>query len=281
MCLSHLIYTVRPCLIHTCHAMPMPCPYHALTMPLFSRARHSTAAERRPVGYLQAFGFFRLPREFPRRFLSEAYQSSSQRSIPTTVKSGSSKLQKRRSVGLAVRIFPATTRTFTKDMALSEHGRGAAWHVWINGTAWQGNGMGTACNVCIGLCSDASCVSSATHTPMSPHAAHRSYRTSYRNHWWCVRLVIFGPIAKTDMGVLPCVLLKWKHINGHKYPPPPLLYCPWTLKGLWNHTQSACCQRRLPLRTRKRTEDRWWIKGSTRTSKGRAKYHKWGTNMGR
>jgi len=26
MCLSHLIYTVRPCLIHTCHAMPMPRP---------------------------------------------------------------------------------------------------------------------------------------------------------------------------------------------------------------------------------------------------------------
>jgi hypothetical protein len=23
--LSHLIYTVRPCLIHTCHAMPRPC----------------------------------------------------------------------------------------------------------------------------------------------------------------------------------------------------------------------------------------------------------------
>ena len=29
MCLSHLIYTVRPRLIHTCHAMPMPCSDHA------------------------------------------------------------------------------------------------------------------------------------------------------------------------------------------------------------------------------------------------------------
>jgi hypothetical protein len=32
-CLSHLIYTVRPCLIHTCHAMPcpaMPCHDHAV-----------------------------------------------------------------------------------------------------------------------------------------------------------------------------------------------------------------------------------------------------------
>jgi len=94
MCLSHLIYTVRPCLIHTCHAMPMPRPCHALTMPFFSRPRHSTAVERRPVGYLPAFAFSRLRRGVPRRFLSEACQFSSQRSIPTTVKSGSSTLQK-------------------------------------------------------------------------------------------------------------------------------------------------------------------------------------------
>jgi hypothetical protein len=100
MCLSHLIYTVRPCLIHTCHALPIPRPCHALTMPFFSRPRHSTAVERRPVGYLPAFGFLWLPGRVPRRFLSVAYQSSSQRSIPTTVKSGSSTLQKRRSVKL-------------------------------------------------------------------------------------------------------------------------------------------------------------------------------------
>jgi hypothetical protein len=127
ICISHLIYTLRPCLIHICDAMPMPRPCHALNMPFFSRPRHSTAVERRPVDYLPAFDFFRLPRGVPRRLLSEAYQSSSQRSIRTTVKSGI--------VGLAVRIFPATTRIFTKDTALSEHGRGATWHVWINGTA--------------------------------------------------------------------------------------------------------------------------------------------------
>jgi len=144
MCLSHLIYTERPCLIHTCHTMAMPRPCLALTIPFFSRPRHSTTVERRPVGYLPAFSFFRLPRKVPRRLLSEAYQSSSQRSIPTTVKSGSSTLQKKTicsTVGLAVRIFPATTRTFTKDTVLSEQGRGVAWHVWINlrhgrGTAW-------------------------------------------------------------------------------------------------------------------------------------------------
>jgi hypothetical protein len=121
-------------------AMPRPC--HALTMPFFSRSRHSTAVERRPVGYLPAFVFFRLPRGVPRSLLSEAYHSTSQRSIRTTVKSDSSTLQKR----LAVRVFPATTRTFAKDTALSEQGRGAAWHVWINarhgrGTAWARHAM--------------------------------------------------------------------------------------------------------------------------------------------
>ena len=76
--------------------LAMPCPDHVF----FSRPRHSTAVERRRVGCLPAFGFFRLPRGVPRRFLIEAYQSSSQRSIPTTVKSGSSTLRKRRSVKL-------------------------------------------------------------------------------------------------------------------------------------------------------------------------------------
>jgi hypothetical protein len=75
-------------------------PCHALTMPFFSRPRHSTAVERRPLGYLPAFGFFRLPRGVPRRLLSKAYHSPSQRSIPTTVNSGSSTLQKRRHVKL-------------------------------------------------------------------------------------------------------------------------------------------------------------------------------------
>jgi len=34
--------------------------------------------------------------------------------------------------GLAVRIFPATMRTFTKDTALSEHSRGTALYVGIS-----------------------------------------------------------------------------------------------------------------------------------------------------
>jgi len=74
--------------------LAMPHPFHALTMPFFSRPRHSAAVKRRPVGYLPAFGFFRLPRGVPQRLLSEAYQSSSQQSIPVTVKSGRNTLQK-------------------------------------------------------------------------------------------------------------------------------------------------------------------------------------------
>ena len=126
--------------------MPMPRPCHVLTMPFFSRPRHSPAVERRPVGYLPAFGFFRLPRGVPRRLLSEAYQSSSQRRIPTTVKSGSSTIQK-----------DDLLNGWTSSSDISGyhadfhegHGTVGAWQG--RGTAWQGNGMGTACFVRNGL----------------------------------------------------------------------------------------------------------------------------------
>jgi len=52
--------------------LAMLCPCRALTMPFFSRPQHST------VGYLRAFGFFRLRSGVPRRLLSEAYQSQMQ-----------------------------------------------------------------------------------------------------------------------------------------------------------------------------------------------------------
>jgi hypothetical protein len=79
------------------HAMPraavfdshMPCRAHALPRPCrsesdFSSPRHggawarhdicelTSAVQRRHVGDLPAFGFFRLPRRVPRRLLSEA-----------------------------------------------------------------------------------------------------------------------------------------------------------------------------------------------------------------
>ena len=63
---------------HVCFTLAMPYPCHAPTMPFFSRPRHSTPVERRPLGYLSAFGFFRLPRRVLRTLLSEAYQSQMQ-----------------------------------------------------------------------------------------------------------------------------------------------------------------------------------------------------------
>jgi len=61
---------------------------------------------------------------------------SSQLTVLPAVKTGSSRIQKRirYTVGLAVPIFPAVTRTFTKDTELSEHGRGTARHgmVYVN-----------------------------------------------------------------------------------------------------------------------------------------------------
>jgi len=128
--------------------MPRTC--HALTMPFFSRPRHSTAVERWSVGYLPTFGFFRLPRGVPRRLLSEAYQSSSQRSIPTTAKSGSSTLQKRGSVKLLDSQFGyfrlqcgLSRRTrHCRSRAGARHGMCELTH----GMAGErcGNGMGSA-----------------------------------------------------------------------------------------------------------------------------------------
>jgi hypothetical protein len=109
--------------------MPRSCRPHAMPRPYrsgsdLSRPRHSAAWERhgvyklasdvqrQHVGDLSAFGFFRLPRGVPR-------------SIP---------------ISEAVRIFPSTTRIFTKYTSLSGNGRGTAWLVWIN-TAGERHGM--------------------------------------------------------------------------------------------------------------------------------------------
>ena len=94
MCLSNLIYTVRPCLIHTCHAAPMPSP----TIPLFSRPRHSTAVDR----LLARVRLLPATMRSSTKLLSDACQSQMQVACvkPNTVgmdeeKSGSSTLRKR------------------------------------------------------------------------------------------------------------------------------------------------------------------------------------------
>jgi hypothetical protein len=98
----------------------MPHPCHATTMQFWKRllkatpqrdmvmALHcelSSAVQRRHVGDLPAFGSFRLPSGVPGRLFFTW-------TIPVHY-----------TVGRAVWIFPATTRTFTKDTALSENGR--------------------------------------------------------------------------------------------------------------------------------------------------------------
>jgi hypothetical protein len=46
MCLFHLIYTVRPCLIHTCHTLPMPRSDHAVLLKATAQhGRRETACE--------------------------------------------------------------------------------------------------------------------------------------------------------------------------------------------------------------------------------------------
>ena len=139
---SHIACRLRPCLIHTCHAMPMMRLCHALPMLFFSRPRHSTAVKRRPVGYPPAFGFFRLPCGIPRRLLSETYRFSLQQSIPTTVKSGSSTLQK----DDLLNCWTSSSDISGYHADFHEgHCRSRAW-------AWRGmceltNGMNMACYV--------------------------------------------------------------------------------------------------------------------------------------
>jgi hypothetical protein len=106
---SHLIYTGRPCLIHTCHAAPVPFPCPAVSKG--TSEGHGTARHGRGrgtawhvwinIGRLSTacgrpatFGFFRLTGRVSRRLFDDDVGSR-----------------------LAVRFFPATTRTFTKETA--------------------------------------------------------------------------------------------------------------------------------------------------------------------
>ena len=138
MCLSHLIYTVRPCLIHTCHAAPLP----FLTLPFFSRPGHSMAVEKELVGYLPVFGFFRLSRA---RSCNQTRTNLRCRwlvwnqtlFIMDEEKSGSSTLQKRRSV---------TLLDYQSDIS--------DYHADIHeghGTAGAGRGRGMACELMHGM----------------------------------------------------------------------------------------------------------------------------------
>jgi hypothetical protein len=91
MCLSHLIYTVRPCLIHTCHAAPMPCSDNAVL--LKSTAQHGR--RETACGLPACLRLLPATTRSSTKIVIRSIPSSSQRSIPTTAKSGSSTLQKK------------------------------------------------------------------------------------------------------------------------------------------------------------------------------------------
>jgi hypothetical protein len=110
LCLSHLIYTVWPRLIHTCQAIPLPC--HDIL-----KATYQGRGRGTPWYVWTGIGCPETACGQPAQvwFLPATTQSFTKvviRSIPIHY-----------TVGLAFRIFPATTRTLTKDMALSENGR--------------------------------------------------------------------------------------------------------------------------------------------------------------
>jgi hypothetical protein len=63
------------------------------------------------------------------------------RPLPATTRNSTKVVTRRVAGGLAFRIFPCTTRIFTKDTALSENGMDAAWHVWISLNAASPNSI--------------------------------------------------------------------------------------------------------------------------------------------
>jgi len=148
MRLSHLIYTVRPWLIHTCHAMPMPCPCHAPTVLSFSRPRPQHA--RRET----AFG---LPAHI--RLLPAIKRSSTKVVIRriSILDAGGQCETKQRLSWKRKRVVVAHYKKkddllncWTSSSDIS--GYHADFHDG-HGTigAWQGIGMGTTCCVWIGL----------------------------------------------------------------------------------------------------------------------------------
>jgi hypothetical protein len=149
LCLSHLIYTVRPCLIHIhipsrANTAPMPRPCHSTTMPFWKlplkamaqrdmgttwtwhdTCELATAVQIRYVGDLRTFGLFWLQRRVPRRFFYQKHTN------------------------------PLNCRTSSSDISgyhaeFNEgHGTVGEWQECgmsceLPRTAWQGNVMGTA-----------------------------------------------------------------------------------------------------------------------------------------
>jgi hypothetical protein len=129
ICLSHLIYTVRSCLIHTCHA-------HALFWPCRSSQGHGTA-------WLSRDGLWATwPHLASSGYHMEFHKDCSQKH--TNPPHNDPYLRLQRVVAAHCKKddllncwtssldISANTWTFTKDTAVLEQGRGMAWHAWIN-----------------------------------------------------------------------------------------------------------------------------------------------------
>ena len=112
MCLSHLIYTVRPCLIHTCRAGPMPCSDHAVI--LKAKAQHGR--RETACGLLARVRFLPATTRSSTKLLSDTCHSQMQvASVKPNIvchrrgkgwKQHTTKKTICYTVGLAVRIFP-------------------------------------------------------------------------------------------------------------------------------------------------------------------------------
>jgi hypothetical protein len=122
------------------HAMPVPC--HTQTMAFWKRPLQATAqrgmgvaweqhgmcelasaVQRRHVGDLSAFGFFRLPHGVPRRLLLEAYQSQMQLGYFRLPSGLSRRTRKCRRM--------AGARHDMCGITQQGNGMGAVWYVWI------------------------------------------------------------------------------------------------------------------------------------------------------
>jgi hypothetical protein len=93
----------------------MPCRAHA--MPHQCRSERNFSRPRYSAGWAW-YGICELALAVQGRHVGDLPALVVIRSIPI-----------RQTVGLVVRVFPATARTFTKDTALSQNGRRTARHV--------------------------------------------------------------------------------------------------------------------------------------------------------
>jgi len=139
MCFSHLIYEVQPCLIHTCHVMPVPCPDRAVLLKATAQHVCRESARGLPVCI---------------RLLPATTRSSTKvviRNVPISDAGGQCETKQRLS----------WTR---KRVVAAHYKRDDLINCWVSSSdisgyrsdfheghgnmgAWQGRSMGTACYV--------------------------------------------------------------------------------------------------------------------------------------